>query len=235
MRILIGNGEIASEERFVPAFDSISMTGFGSLRVHRGERRIGISCDSNLLPYVVTAVSGGRLRIGLKPLTWVLKTAHLEVDVALPELRGLDVSGSGSAVVDAFSGEGFRGSISGSGAISATLDYAHATIRVSGSGGFSGAVAASGLDLRSSGSGSTKLVGSAEHAVMRCSGSSVLSAKDFAAAEADVEMSGSGRAEIRAAKILRSRLSGSSELRYWGGPSLASRVSGSARIRKLGD
>jgi hypothetical protein len=235
MRILFGNGEVATEERFVTAFKAIILRGFGSLRVHRGEQRIEISCDSNILPFISTAVSGGELRIGLKPLAWALRTSGLDIDVTLPELSGLGVSGSGSASVDAFSGEGFLGSVSGSGTVSAVLDYARATFVVSGSAGLSGVVAASGLELRSSGSGAVTLVGSTEHAVLKLSGSASVSAKDFGAAEADVDMSGSGRVELRAAKILRARLSGSSELRYWGDPSVASRLSGSGRIKGLGE
>jgi hypothetical protein len=232
MRIIWGNGQVASEERDVPAFDSISFRGFGSLRVRRGEQRIILSCDSNILPYVATAVSGGVLRIGLKPLTWALRSERLDFEVTLPELAGLSVSGSCSADVDAFSGVGFSGSLSGSGAINATLDYSHATLRMSGSGDFSGIIAANGFELRSSGSGEARLVGSAEHAAIRLSGSATVSARDFAAAEADVVMSGSGRAEIRADKILRAGLSGACELRYWGDPSVAGRVSGAGRIRK---
>jgi Protein of unknown function (DUF2807). len=235
MPIIWGNGDIETEERFLTAFDSISMGGSGKLRVHRGDFKVTVTGDSNVLPAVSTIVSEGELKLGMKALSCVLKLSELVFDVSLPELSGLRIAGSGSAEADAFSGDEIVAQISGSGTLCATLDYGRVQVRSSGSGGFEGTIAAKEFELHLSGSGSAKLLGSAERADIRISGSGAVLAPEFATKEARLSASGSGRAELRAARSIDAQLSGSGELKYWGDPEVRQRVSGSGRVYKAKD
>jgi len=232
--IVIGNGKVETERRTVPAFSSISVGGSGTLKVHRGERRLSITGDSNILPYVTTEVSGSELKIGFKPMTSISRMTKLEFEVTLPELEGVEISGSGEAVVDAFDGDEFKGRLSGSGSMKAALDYEKAALSSSGSGGFVLEGDFGSLDLRLSGSGEAYLVGSSDELILVISGSGRIGAKDFEAGEADITISGSGDIEIRASEALEARLSGSGELRYWGDPRVEQRVSGSGRVTRRG-
>jgi hypothetical protein len=233
--IVIGNGKVETESRNLPAFRSILFSGSGTLRVHKGGRKVEITSDSNILPYIITEVSGGELRIGFAPDLTIRKPSKLSFDVTLPELSGLRLSGSGEAYVDAFSGDSFTAELSGSGGIKADLDYGKVSLRSSGSGGFDAAVKAREFRFRCSGSGGAVIDGRADSADIELSGSGEVGARDFAVGEASLRMSGSGRVEIRASKSLKVEVSGSGEVRYWGNPSLTQRVSGSARISKAGD
>lgn len=233
--IVFGNGRIETERRNLPAFTSISVAGSGTLRVHRGGQRVEIAADSNILPYITTAVAGGELKIGFKPFTSITTAAKLRYDITLPELSGISVSGSGDGYVDAFSGESFTGIVSGSGGIKADLAYAAVSLNCSGSGGFDATVKAQRLDLRCTGSGDIFLKGSADRAEAMISGSGALGARGFAAADARIVISGSGKAEIKAAKSLDAIISGSGDIRYWGSPSVTQRTNGSGRISKAGD
>jgi hypothetical protein len=233
--IVIGNGKIETERRKLPAFRSIALSGSGTLRVHKGDRKVEVTTDSNILPYITTDVSSGELRIGFKPALEIRRPTKLVFDVTLPELSGLGVSGSGEAYVDAFSGDSFSGELSGSGGIKADLDYTKVSLRSSGSGGYDAAVKARDFRFRCSGSGGAVIEGSADSSEIELSGSGELGARDFAVGEASLRMSGSGRVELRASKSLKIVVSGSGEVRYWGNPSLSQRVSGSARISKAGD
>ncbi len=230
-----GNGKVETERRSVPAFSSISVGGSGTLRVHRGARKLEIACDSNVLPYITTVVSGGELRIGLKPFTSLGNVTKMEFDVTIPELEGVSLSGSGNAYIDAFKGNSFEGALSGSGGIKAELEYRTVALKLSGSGGFDASVKAGRFDLVCSGSGGAYIKGKAEGAAIALSGSAELGARDFAASDAKIVASGSSRMEIRAARSLDVTLSGSGELRYWGNPSVSTRVSGSGRVSKAGD
>jgi hypothetical protein len=203
--VVIGNGKVEAERRTVPAFSSISVGGSGTLKVHRGGQRLTITSDSNILPYVTTEVSGSELKIGLKPMTSITRMTKLEFDVSLPELEGVEISGSGSAFVDAFDGDDFKARLSGSGSMKASLDYEKAALSASGSGGFDVEGDFGSLDLRLTGSG-----------------------------EADITISGSGNVEIRASEKLAASLSGSGEVRYWGDPRVEQRVSGSGRVTRRG-
>lgn len=232
---VVGNGRVETEKRFVPAFSSISVGGSGTLRVHRGGQKLELTCDSNILPYITTTVADGELNIGFKPFTIINNTTKMLFDVTLPALRGVGLSGSGDAYIDAFKGEDFSGALSGSGGMKAELEYKSVSLRLSGSGGIDAAVKASRLGLACSGSGGAFIKGKADRADITLAGSAELGARDFAAEEARIVASGSSRMEIRASRSLDVALSGSGELRYWGNPSVSQVVRGSGRITKAGN
>jgi len=232
--VVFGNGRIDSERRSVPAFKSISIAGSGTLRVHKGGQKVEITGDSNILPYVTTTVSGGELKIGLKPFTSLMRVAKLQFDVSLPELSAVRVAGSGDAYVDAFKGDSFEGAVAGSGGIKADLAYERVSLKSSGSGGFDATVKAASLDLHCTGSGGAYIKGSADRADIAISGSGALGAKSFAVGEAKLSIMGSGEAEIKVVKRLDVVLSGSGSVRYWGSPAVNQRVSGSGQVSRVG-
>jgi hypothetical protein len=230
-----GNGKVETEGRSVSAFTSVSVSGSGTLRVREGSRKVEITADSNLLPYITTEVSGGELKIGLKPFTSISHATKMEYDVTVPSLEGVRLSGSGDAYVDRFSGDSFSGSVSGSGGIKAALDYEKVELSVSGSGGFDAEVKTDSLSFSCSGSGKAYLKGSAAKASIGISGSGDVLARDLNAKKVNVGVSGSGKVEIRASEELKASLSGSGDVRYWGNPSVDSRASGSGRVTRAGN
>jgi ABC-type amino acid transport substrate-binding protein len=232
--VVIGNGKTKTERRSVPAFSSISLGGSGTLRVHRGGQKVKITSDSNLLPYITTTVSGGELKIGLKPFTGIANSGRMQFDVTLPEFKGLAIAGSGDAFLDPFTGDTFKAVVAGSGGIKADLGYKTIELSCTGSGGFDAAVKAGRLDLRCSGSGGAYLRGAADRAEVSITGSGSLGARGFAVGEARLIISGSGEAELRASKSLEVVISGSGSVRYWGKPSISQRVSGSGSISQAG-
>jgi hypothetical protein len=233
--VVIGNGKVETDRRSVSAFSSISMGGSGTLRVHKGAQKVELTCDSNILPYITTDVEGGELKIGFKPFTSINKATKMQFDVTLPDLKGVRLAGSGDAYVDAFKGDSFSASLSGSGGIKAALEYRSVSLKLSGSGGFDATVKAKEFDLRCTGSGGAFVKGSADRVDVAMSGSADLGGRDLATQDARIIVSGSSHIEIRAAKSIDVTLSGSGDLRYWGNPSISQRVSGSGRIVKAGD
>jgi hypothetical protein len=236
MRILWGNGDVETEERFETGFDSIGVAGSCSVKLHRGDYRIELRSDSNILPYVVTRVSGGKLHIGWKPFAYVLRKTVLELDITLPELSAVHSSGSSEVLIDAFSGEDFSASLSGAGDLRAEgLDYERIAFGSSGSGSVKAIVQARDFKLHCSGSGDASIMGSAESADISISGSADIDARNFAAQEARIGSSGSSQVQIRAVRSLDVHISGSGDLRYWGDPAVSRQVSGSGRVERAGD
>jgi hypothetical protein len=233
--IVVGNGKVETESRRVGAFSSISLNGTGTLRVHRGALKVEITSDSNILPYITATVSGDELRIGIEPFNTVMSATKLQFDVSLPELRGVGVAGSGDAYVDAFKGDAFKAFVAGSGGIKADLAYRTVELNCTGSGGFDAEVMAGRLDVRCAGSGGAYIRGSADRAEYRISGSGTLGARDFSVDDARIAISGSGKAEIKAARSLDISMTGSGNIKYWGNPSLTQRLSGSGRVSRVGD
>jgi hypothetical protein len=232
--VVVGNGKVETERRNLPAFRSIHVSGSGTLKVHRGPKQVEITCDSNILPYITTTVADGKLKIGLEPFTAIVGMAKMQFDVTLPELSGIELSGSGEAYVDAFGGDSFAATVSGSGGIKADLSYGKVELASSGSGGFDAKVKADSLELRCTGSGGAYVSGSANRAEIVVTGSAEVGARDLATGEARVTISGSGDVEVRAQKSLDARISGSGSVKYWGSPAVSQKVSGSGRVAKAG-
>lgn len=232
---VVGNGQVETETRHVQRFDAISLGGSGSLSVHRGDFKVEVSCDANILPYILTEVVGTELQIGVRPGVSILSPTKLHYEVSLPELSGLKVSGSGRAEAEAFSGKDVRLTVSGSGDIAGDFAYERADVLVSGSGSMriKGVFDASSVKI--SGSGGAAIRGSTTSLDLATSGSGHFDGKDFAAQTAQARCSGSGGGEIRAATSLDARLSGSGRLSYWGNPQVEVSSSGSGRLRRAGD
>ena len=164
--IVRGNGDIGTESRNVPNFSSVSLEGSGNVTITQGTSfMVTVSDDENLLPYVETNVSDNELRIRYKRGTWV-KHSSLQVSIIMPELNGIELSGSGTYTVNGhFVNNGtFKSKMSGSGEVFINdFDTKHADFDVSGSG----KISAAGLwtetaSVHISGSGEAELSVSAE-------------------------------------------------------------------------
>jgi hypothetical protein len=98
-------------------------------------------------------------------------------------------------------------------------------------------VVVSGIDSSSfeaeiSGSGSIRTTGRTEKLQARVSGSGNLSMFDLVAKDADMRISGAGKAEINATDSLKARVSGVGDVRYKGSPkNVEKSVSGVGSIK----
>jgi hypothetical protein len=128
-----GSGVATSERRQVPDFRSVHVHGSGRLTARAGvETTLSVSCDDNLLPYLVTEVRGETLHI-----EWdrsVSMRAGLVIDLGTRALDGVSVSGSADVTVLDVDGERLALSISGSGDLRASGRVGVLEARISGSG-----------------------------------------------------------------------------------------------------
>lgn len=215
---LKGGGPVRTEERRLSGFRSIEMSGAGELRVKRGAAfRVAVTMDEELLSAYESTVSGGVLRLGFRRGVAVTGLSRLEVEVTLPELEGLSLSGAAEArLLDAFSGRAFSFEASGSSALSGRIEYGRVELELSG-----------GCRLR--------LEGRADSLELGLSGASVVDAAGLAAKTARVESSGASRIELRVQERLDVQTSGASSIRYYGDPKLKVGSSGASTVTKAGD
>jgi putative autotransporter adhesin-like protein len=118
-----GSGRAASETRHVAAFRTVELAGGNNVTISVGRRQaVVVRGDDNLLHRVTTRVQGGSLVIGA---TGSFSTkAPMHVEVTMPSLRALTLSGSGTIVAEGVQTPRLGVTLSGSG-----------TVRVSGSAG----------------------------------------------------------------------------------------------------
>lgn len=167
----IGSGVTASDARSLPAFTGVELAGSNTLVVRvGGEQAVVVRGDDNLIDLVTTEVAAGRLVVAE---TGSFQTnVPMTVDVTVPSLTALELSGSGLVVVDGLMAE-------------------RATIRVPGSGLVRGGGTVDQLVVDVSGSGAAQLEGlEARDVTASLSGSGVI--RVTATGRLDARVSGTG-------------------------------------------
>ena len=91
----IGDGDVVRQERHVSEFNGISVDGVANVNIRPGEDyKVIVITDDNLQHRVLTETRNNVLYISIKSWKGVRAT-KLVVDVHLPELQSLDLSGVG--------------------------------------------------------------------------------------------------------------------------------------------
>ena len=139
---LRGSGTQMTEPRDLEAFDAIELGGAFNLIVHVSPdftQKVEVSSDDNVVPKILTTVSGGELDLSIDH--WMVRPKHaMTVEVWVPSLTKIDASGASDIEVEGLHGEHFELEVSG--ASKASLSGVVERFEVDSSG-------ASKLDARS--------------------------------------------------------------------------------------
>jgi len=174
-----------------------------------------IRVDDNLVEHLDVGKRGSTLKIGLKPnRAYTIVNATMEAEVTMPELVGLDLSGSSDANVS-----GFESSKS-------------LVVDLSGNSDLLGDIQAGDTRFDVSGNSSVTVTGSAGDVTVDASGSSEVDLADFPASDGTVNASGASTVTVNLSGRLDADASGSSDIYYLGDPDLGEiDTSGSSSIQ----
>jgi Putative auto-transporter adhesin, head GIN domain len=129
-----GSGIAASSARAVPGFSGVELAGSNVVTVHVGGKpSVVVHGDDNLLGRVTTQVWAGSLVIGNTPGSVTSRTL-MSVEVTVPSLESLVLSGSGVLVVDGLETPTLTATLSGSGVLRASGTATKLEITLGGSG-----------------------------------------------------------------------------------------------------
>ncbi len=130
-----GSGVEASETREFGPFNKISLSGEAAVEVTIGDpQSVVVRTDDNLLQDVETEVSDDTLEVSEPSLVDLDPRAGMVVEVTVPELEEVEVSGSGDLRVTGIEAESFRAEVSGAGNVVATGEVERVEAEVSGAG-----------------------------------------------------------------------------------------------------
>lgn len=211
---------IVTESRNVTAeVTNVEVSGPINLELRRGDApSLTIRGEQRLLANIEAEQDGARLSIGLTGMV-LHHRRPIEVELVLPKLENLEVSGSGRNFVSGFSGERVAIYKRGSGTLNFDGRYADLTLSTQGSGR---AEIKGGNPARMSvemiGSGTTTLVGSTRELHAEKDGSGELDMRDVAAETATVEQRGSGTSSFTATREAVLTLTGSGSMSVYGNP-----------------
>jgi len=188
-----GSGIPATEAREVAAFGSVQLAGSNNVVIRVGEKQsVVVRADDNLLDHVTTEVQSGELVIGNTPGGFTTKSPMC-VEIGVPTLSGLTLSGSGNIDVEGIEAESLTVSLPGSGMVTGGGAATRLDVTVDGSGtvqltqiaanvvravvGGSGSIfvtATSGLDASVSGSGAILYAGNPQDVTKQITGTGAI-------------------------------------------------------------
>ncbi len=215
-----GDGKTLRETRAVAGFDGVRVGGDFEVVVRQSATaKLEVEGDANLLPYVETKVvetsRGKSLEIGVRRGYNIQGRKPIRVEIDMPSLRAVSITGSGKTVVEAFKAKSVDLSISGAGEINALQMQADKLgLSIAGSGDILAGGRATSVDVSIAGSGDVK-------------------AADLAADEVEISIAGSGNAAVQATKKLDVSIAGSGDVRYSGDAVVKKSVAGSGSIKKI--
>jgi len=128
-----GSGIAATQTRAVAGFNRLDLAGSSMVTVVVGGRQsVVVHADSNLLGRVTTHVVGGTLLIGTTG-SFTTRTS-MSVDITVPTLAAVTLSGSGQLSVSGISTPVLTVSLPGSGAMDASGTVTRLDVTLGGSG-----------------------------------------------------------------------------------------------------
>lgn len=148
-----GSGVAATQIRTVTTFDRIELAGVNNVVVRVGAKQhVVVRGDDNLLGRVTTTVRASTLVVGNTSGSFETKSP-MSVEVTVPTLGALTLSGSGNILVSGLSGDRLVVRLSGSGTLSGSGSAARLDVAVPGSGSVE-FIPVEARDVRASVSGS---------------------------------------------------------------------------------
>jgi hypothetical protein len=129
-----GSGVAATQTRQVAAFNSVELAGSNNVVIRVGEKRsVVVRADDDLLERVTTEVESGKLVIANTPGGFTAKSP-MSVEVNVPTLDALMLTGSGNIVVDGIDAESLTVTLPGSGTLAGSGTAGRLDVTVDGSG-----------------------------------------------------------------------------------------------------
>ncbi len=213
--VIIGSGDLTTKTFDLSGFTEIeARSGFQLELVQSSTFSIEVTADDNVMDYINVSKSGNTLRI--RP-QWnrSFRSVTLRAKITMPDLFEIKLSG------------GSRASISG---FTSSHDL---SVGLSGGSSVTGDITAGDAYFDLSGGSQVNLQGAADDLDVNGSGGSQLELEAFSVNNADINLSGGGRATIHVNGALDVNLSGGSHVTYIGEPtSIDTNLSGDSTISK---
>ena len=210
---LRGNG-IASEEsrNLIPFTGVVSEGAFDILIVPDSVYTVKIEADENLIPYIRTRVSSGKLIIDTGTRNCLKSDSPMLLTVRLPLLEYINLTGSGLISGDELSADDMRVEITGSGRI----DLRGLDVNF--------------LDALITGSGDLIFWGSAVETDFDIAGSGNIDAYHLESDKCIASISGSGNMYVSVESRLDVYISGSGSIYYKGNPVVSTNITGTGSV-----
>ena len=192
----------------------VSISTVGDLVIRPGtDEKVIVEAEPKVLAKLDVSIKGDTLTIATKGDFSTQKP--VKFTVTLKALRRLTTSGSGSSLVDGFSGPNFDVDVNGSGDVSLKN------------------IKATKLNVRLQSSGNVDVTGSGTTVIARIDGSGSIDAREYKARVVEATIDGAGNISVHADESLKAAISGAGNIEYKGKPKVSQNVTGAGTVGPL--
>jgi len=212
-----GNGNRTTVARSVGNFDGVEVRGGIDVVLSPGNDYVlRIEADENLIPYIEVNNDGGSVEVSSREGYNLRSKGGIKVYATAPAFERIAVSGSGDIRSTGMvkGGKGLELKIRGSGDIQLAVDAPQVATEISGSG-------------------SARLQGTTRNFDADIRGSGDVYAFELLSETANVDIAGSGNAQVFASKQLSVEIKGAGDVAYKGGGAVNQKIMGSGNVRKV--
>jgi hypothetical protein len=129
-----GSGVPATQSRDLAAFSSVDLAGSNNVVIRIGEQQsVVVTADDNVVDRITTEVRSDQLVIANTPGSFTTKSPT-SVEVTVPTLDALTLSGSGNIVLEGIAAESLEVTLPGSGTLTGSGTATRLDVTVDGSG-----------------------------------------------------------------------------------------------------
>ena len=187
---IIGSGNIKTETRKVSGFSEIVIDNVGTLTIKQtGTESLSIEADDNILPLLISEVSGNRLVLGTRPNTSFRTNSQINYNLTVKDLSFIENSGSAKILAKNINTPKLVVVLSGSGDVKISGKADHQDLSIKGSASYNA------FDLASK----------VAYVIIKGSGSAFVNASNTL----DVKISGSGSVEYKGGATVSQKITGS--------------------------
>jgi len=233
--VVKGSGNLKTENYNLSDFTRVDVSNaFEAEIAQSGSYSVSITADDNLFEYIQVSKEGQTLKVGLKTII-ALWPATLKAEIAMPQLRGLDISGASKGIVSGFSStENLDIQVSGASSVELVeISAGDVKFNISGASKVTGDITAGDAELDVSGASTIQLEGSASDIDVDASGASHVKLAGFPVNNANVRLSGASNGTVNLDGRLDANLGGASKLSYIGEPTMGTiNTSGASTLSK---
>jgi len=212
--IINGKGALVEETRTISGVSGVTLATFGNLHIEVGSSEsLTVNAQENLLEYIETDVTGGRLVIGTADNVEAKSIKPIDYYLTVKDLEMIKILSSGNIEAPDLEAEQFSVSINSSGDVTiGLLNAVTLEVDINSSGNLDiagGEVRTQNIKINSSGK---------------------YTAKDLTSDEADVQINSSGSVTIWVKESLTASINSSGDVRYRGNASVDASGSSSGKV-----
>jgi len=211
-----GAGKTVTIRKDFEDFDKVDISSAFKASIHQGEEyNVTLRVGENIRDDVIVEKKGRTLEIGLQN-----HRSHcdgpLEVEITMPDIQGVELSGASSAVLEGFS---FKHDLA---------------LNLSGASQVEGLIETGNLKLNLSGASKVTMNGCGNNLLIHASGASKVRMADFSCNDASLHLSGASHCLVYIDGELDVSASGSSHVKYRGKGRIGSvESSGFSRVSRM--